>query len=170
MPLKYKLYSLVCYLTILITAVLLIDIVYEFSEARVTFPLMSLAILVLFFGSYFGLPVFGLNLLRSVNSHSGIKNSAVVFLRIIVLIQAIFQIIIAYNSPEIFQRIVYLFRNHFRFYRFSTADLMIQLLGIPLVILSLYLEIFTFLLVKEIKRKGHAIIDELGLLNDPNVP
>ncbi len=130
---------------------------------------MSLAILVLFFGSYFALPIFGLNLLKSVNSHNGIRNSAVILLRIIVLIQAIFQIIIAYNSPETFRRIVYLFKNHFTFYPFSTADMMIQLLGIPLVIFGLYLEIFTFMLVKKIKKQQHSIIEELGLLNDQNI-
>jgi len=170
MPLKYKLYSLVCYLTILVTAIIFIDIVYELSSPRISFqnPMMSLALLTLFFGSYFALPIFGLNLLRSVNSHSGIRNFTVIILRIIVFIQAIFQIIIVYNSPEIFRRIVYLFKNHFRFYSYSTVDMVIQLLGIPLVIFGLYLEIFTFLLVKEVKREQHTIIDELGFLNDHN--
>jgi len=165
MPLKYKLYSLVCYLSILVTAVLLVDIIYELSRPEVTIqnPAFSLAVLVFFFGSYFALPIFGLNLLKSISSRSGVRNSAVIFLRIAVFIQLIFQAIGVYNSPETFRMIIDLLKNHFRFYPSSTSDVMVQLLGIPLMIFALYLEIFTFLLVKEVKRKQHSIIDELGL-------
>lgn len=165
MPFKYKLYSLVCYLTLLVMAILFLDIFYQFSrpEITITKPALTLTVLFFFFGSYFALPIFGLNLLKSMNGHSGIKNSTVIFLRIVVFIQVIFQAIGIYGSPEIFRMIIGLLKNHFRFYPFNTSEVIVQLLGIPLLIFSLYLEIVTFLVVKEVKNKQHAIVDELGL-------
>ncbi|HEV8287340.1 MAG TPA: hypothetical protein VGQ09_23700 [Chitinophagaceae bacterium] len=149
------------------TTALLIDLVYQLTRPGVIMqsPAFGIFIFILFFSSYFTHPILGLSLIRSLKAYHDVGRPKLILIRVTFFIQIIFQIIIAYNSIETIQKIILLLQHRSQLYSFYEMDLPFEIVAIILGLLTVYLEIFTFPLIKAVRKKYASIIeqiDELG--------
>jgi hypothetical protein len=139
------------------------DAIYEISIEPVTIKdeLVGITILSLFFGTYFAHAVLGLKVLKCLTSNQDISRNKIIAIRIIFFLQVIFQAFLFYNSVYIIERLIDLLQRR-QFYLFYYQDLVIGIAAILLGIFTLYLEIFTFPLIKAARKKYRLFLDEIS--------
>ena len=171
MPFPYKLYETVCWLVILVTGALFFDLVYELSQPHVIVqsPVLSFITLFLFFAGYFALPFLGLSLVKSLRFDQDTSYSKLTFIRIVFFVQFIFQIFIAYNAIGTIKKIMFLFKSHFKFYPYDAKDDLLEIAAIILGLLTVYLEIFTFPLIKAIKKNYVSKMEEINTIGNHQI-
>lgn len=155
----------------MLIAGLLIDIVYELSQPHVIMqsPVLSIMTLILFFASYFAFPFLGLGLLKSLRSDHDVSNSKLISVRIVFFVQLIFQIFIAYNAIETIKKIMFLFKTGFKFYSYYEKDTLLEVAGIILGLLTVYLEIFTFPLIGAVKKNYASIMEQINTIGNHEI-
>ena len=162
MPFKYNLYNIICYLLLAATAILFIDLVYELSKPHVTSPAWGMLIFLVFFACYFTFPVLGIGLIKTLHSNEDVTRSKLILIRVVFFVQIIFQGFLIYNSPEIVEEIIrYSKRSSFSF-GFDQRGIMMEALFLFLGLMTLYLEIFTFPLVKLVKNNYLSILQQIN--------
>ena len=166
MPFKFKLYNILCYATILLTAAMFLDLCYSLTRDDVVGgPFWGFLLLILFFICYFSLPVIGISMVKAYNAKQDISHSKLVFLRIIFFIQICFQLFILYNLPETIRDIRLLFDPHSPFYGFRLEGPIMEILLNVICLFTIYLEIFSFPLVKLLRTNYLSLLkqlDEMG--------
>ena len=163
MPLKFKIYKTFCYLVIALLAVLFIDLVFELTRDGITLsgPWWGLLLIVLFFVSYFMLPVLGIGFINDLNNNQEITKWKITLFWINFPIQLIFQLFIFYNTIDALQSwIELIYSGNY----FSYRDLIPVGIGTLACILTIYLEIFSIPLIRQVKKNQRAILEQLNNL------
>ncbi|HEY2721683.1 MAG TPA: hypothetical protein VGI82_08160 [Chitinophagaceae bacterium] len=157
-PLKYRFYHGICYIAILLTAALLLDFLFKISRSgvRINSPVLGLLTLLVAFSCYFGLPILGLTLIKLRKTGDDISSPILVLIRITFFVQLIFQLFVMFDAPSTIDRIVIILKYGQRF-QMLYEHVAIEFLSLMLAVLTIYLEIFTFPLIMEV-RKNHELM------------
>ena len=164
MPFKFRLYHSICWLLIAVTAAVFFNLVYELTRPGVTSPAWGVLLLMLFVGCYFMFPALGLSLIHVFRANHQITRAKILHIRIIFFLQIIFQGLLAYSSIEMVDDIVRFSKRDALDYSNIGRGILMESLVIIMFILTIYLEIFTFPLIKFIRNYYKSLLEQIDNL------
>jgi hypothetical protein len=146
--------------------ILFIDLAYELTKEGLIFygPFWGFLLIILFFTCYFIHPILGIGFINDLNKDQDIAKWKITLFWIVFPIQLIFQLFVLYNTIDAIQGWVQLLKSgNSLFYR----DLIPAFVGTIACIATVYLEIFTFPLIKLVKKNYRAVLDQLNYFGSP---
>ncbi|MEP6947876.1 MAG: hypothetical protein ABI863_01315 [Ginsengibacter sp.] len=157
MPFKFVLYHAICIVSIILQSLFMVYIgcrAIFFKDIHFDGGIISIFILILYFTLFFGNSFLGLALYKKLSNDTDVSKKEIKTLKIFFFIQLSIQlfslIFQLFNIDDLMRKIqrMYLY-SHLEFY----DNLVFDILPLLVLLLTFYYEIFTFPLVKAIKRK-----------------
>jgi hypothetical protein len=169
MRLKYRFYTVCCYLAILLTSAMFLEFVYEVGnpfESLDEFPFWRLFLVLLFFGLYVAHPLMGLSLLSSLAQKQDITRAKLSWFRVIFFVQIAYQLLIFYLSADTFQMLSRMIENGGRWSFFDYRSLAMEIVAILLALCTACLELLGFSIVKAVRKNYVEFLEEIDQIGE----
>lgn len=163
MPFKYKLFTVACYGLIAATAVAFFYILSELSNDSST-PFWGFVLLIIFFGCYFGFPALGISLIKDLRANQEASRRKRIWIRIIFFVLIPVQGLTIYGCVEIIQLMIRYMNRNYVYYTYDSWVMVFDILIVIMCLLTIYLQIIIFPLMRSVKENYTKLIEQLNRL------